>query len=125
MTDDATAQHIRDQGGQVWVWLDTHPFPGGGYQDLLAATEVPGSGRATRRYRSARRRHRFSPYPGEGFEVLFDYGGLEPPEELHLALKRFPKGRVAAFWNGARFAGQDIPPPDEWGGEVPGRHRPA
>jgi hypothetical protein len=81
---------------------------------LLAATEPPGTSRATRRFRSARRPHRFRTYPAEGFEVLFDRGKLEVPEELHLVLRRFPKPRVDAFWNGAIFAGEDVPPPSEW-----------
>lgn len=106
----------------MWVWLEAHPFPGGGYMDLQAATELPGSGPATRRLKSARRAHRFLEVAGDGFEVLFDHGRLIPPQELHLVLRRFPRTKVVAFWNGARFAGEDVPPPDEWGGEVPGRH---
>ena len=35
------------------------------------------------------------------------------PEELHLVYKRWPRPRVEAYWNGAIFVGDDIPPMGE------------
>jgi len=29
-------------------------------------------------------------------------------------VKRFPRRRVEAYWNGAVFVGEDIPPPSQW-----------
>jgi hypothetical protein len=114
VASSAAAEFIRSNGGSVWVWLDPHAFVGGGYVYLHAAVESPGASRATRRYRSARRPHRFEEVDADGFIVHLDRGRLRPPQELHLALKRWPKRRVEAYWNGAVFAGDDIPPPSEW-----------
>jgi hypothetical protein len=114
VASDGAAEHIRDHGGKIWVWLDPHRGMGGqGYIYLQAAMERPGATKATRRLKAARRPHRFTPFEAEGFEVLLDPGRFAPPEELHLELKRFPKRRVDAFWNGAIFVGEDIPPPSE------------
>jgi hypothetical protein len=115
VASDAAAAHIREHGGNLWVWLDPHTWVGGTvYVYLQTALEPPGAGKATRRLRAARRRHVFHRFESEGFEVHFEYGRLGPPEELHLELKRWPKRHVEAYWNGAVFAGDDIPPPSEW-----------
>lgn len=115
VASEEAAAHIRDNGGRLWVWLDPHAWVGGTvFTYLQAALEQPGTTRATRRLRSARRPHTFQVFAGEGFEVHLDPGRLVPPEELHLELKRFPKRRVEAYWNGAIFAGEDIPPPESW-----------
>ena len=117
------AEFVKQRGGSLWVWLDPHTWVGGTvYTFLQCATERPGTTKATRRLRAARRPHRYHAYDADGFTVQLAYGGLGEPQELHLELKRFPRRRVEAYWNGAVFAGEDIPPPDEWGGEVPGRH---
>ena len=109
------ADHIRAHGGTLWVWLDPHTWVGAMvYTYLQCATEYPGSTRATKRLRAARRSHVFHTYEAEGFTVEFEYGIFGPPQELHLAMKRIPKRRVEAYWNGAVFVGEDIPPPAEW-----------
>jgi hypothetical protein len=63
--------------------------------------------------RSARRPHRFHSYQQNGqqdeYEVRFDYGAFDPPKELHLVMKRFPKLHVEAFWDGAIFVEADLP----------------
>jgi hypothetical protein len=106
---------IRDHGGSVWVWLDPHTWVGGTvYTYLQAALERPGASRRTKRLRAARRPHRFHRFDADGFVIQFEYGRWGPPEELHLELKRWPRRRIEAFWNGAIFAGDDIPPPSEW-----------
>lgn len=107
-------EFVRGTGGRLWVWLDPHGGLGSPYIYLMTATEPPGATKATRRLRSARRPHRFRTYPVQDVDILLDAGRLEPPQELHLELKRFPRRRVEAYWNGAIFVGEDIPPPDQW-----------
>jgi hypothetical protein len=115
VASEAASAFIREGGGCLWVWLDPHPWLGGSvYVYLQAALEPPGASRATRRFRSARRPHRFERVEADGFEVLLDPGAWQAPEELHLELKRWPRRRVEAYWNGAVFAGDDIPPPARW-----------
>lgn len=101
---------VQDNGGTLWVWLDPHGGLGGPALIYLdAATEAPGSSKATRRLRSARRSHRFTEFDCDGFRLLCDFGKFEPPAELHLALKRFPKRHVEAFWDGKIFVDADLP----------------
>jgi len=115
VASEEAAAFIRSRGGTLWVWLDPHTWVGGTvYTYLQCATERPGASRATRRLRAARRSHIFHGYDGEGFRVEFEYGMFGEPAELHFELKRFPKRRVEAYWNGAVFVGDDIPPPSEW-----------
>ena len=90
-----------------------HLAGGSVYTYLACATERPGTTKATRRIRSARRPHRFHAYDHQGYTVHLAYGMFGEPEELHLAVKRFPKRRVEAYWNGAVFVGDDIPPMGE------------
>jgi hypothetical protein len=112
VASDEAADFICRNGGRLWVWLDAHTWVGGMvYVYLQSALEPPGATKATRRLRAARRAHRFHVFEGEGFEVHLEYGTFGPPEELHLELKRFPRRRVEAYWNGAVFVGDDIPPP--------------
>jgi hypothetical protein len=101
---------IRERGGKLWVWLDPHGGLGGpAVIYLIAATEPPGASKATRRLRSARRPHRFHATQGDGYEVKFDHGKFDAPQELHLVLKRFPKRRIDAFWDGKIFVDADLP----------------
>jgi hypothetical protein len=105
---------IREHGGTLWVWLDPHTWVGGTiYTYLQSATERPGTTRATKRLRAARRAHVYHPYEHEGYTVQLAYGTFGEPEEIHLALKRWPKRKVEAYWNGAIFVGDDIPPMGE------------
>lgn len=113
-SEDAAA-FIREHGGGLWVWIDPHTWVGGTvYTFLQTATERPGTSRATKRLRAAHRPHRFHEYELDGYTVHFSYGKFGEPEELHLEVKRFPRRRVEAYWNGAVFVGEDIPPPSQW-----------
>lgn len=107
---EGVVEFVNERGGTLWVWLDPHGGLGGPALIYLdAATERPGSTRATRRMRSARRKHFFKTYEAEGFELLFDHGKFDAPDELHLVVKRFPKRRVDAFWDGKIFVDADLP----------------
>lgn len=105
--------YIRERGGSVWVWLDPHRALVGSYIWLEAHAEPPRSSRRSRFTRSSRRPHRFRELESDGIEVHYDFGRLDPPEELHLDLKGWRKGtrRLEAYWNGSVFAGPDVPPP--------------
>ena len=103
--------YIQEHGGSVWVWLDPHRCLVGSYIHLEAHTEPPRTSRKTRLTRSSRRPHRFRDVPADGFEVHFDHGRMDPPEELHLDVRGWRSKRVEAYWNGCVFAGDDIPVP--------------
>jgi hypothetical protein len=110
VTEGDVAGFVGAAGGSLWVWLDPHGGLGGPALIYLdAATERPGTTKATRRMRSARRPHRFRAFEADGFEVLFDPGKFDLPAELHLVLKRFPKQHVQAFWDGKIFVDADLP----------------
>jgi hypothetical protein len=110
VTGEGVTEFVNEHGGTLWVWLDPHGGLGGPATIyLIAATERPGASKATRRLKSARRPHRFKPYEAEGFELLFDHGKFDAPEELHLVVKRFPKRRVDAFWDNKIFVDADLP----------------
>jgi hypothetical protein len=122
VASEEAAAYIRAHGGKLWAWLDPHTWVGGTvYAYLQTALEPPGASKATKRLRAARRPHRFHVHQGDGFEVHLEHARWGPPEELHLELKRFPRRRVDAYWNGAVFAGEDIPPPSGWKGTSRGR----
>lgn len=107
---EGVVEFVNENGGTLWVWLDPHGGLGGPALIYLdAATERPGATRATRRMRSARRPHRFTRFEADGFELLFDHGKFDAPAELHLVVKRFPKRRIDAFWDGKIFVDADLP----------------
>ena len=114
LADERAAEHVRSHGGTLWIWLDGH-IALGGVQPIYLSTalERPGTSKATRRMRSARRPHRFTRCEADGFEIRIDAGMFSLPEELHLVFKRWPNPRVDAYWNGAIFVGDDIPPMGE------------
>jgi hypothetical protein len=99
------AEYIRERGGSAWVWLDPHRGIVGSYVWLEAHPEPPGSSRRTKFTRSSRRPHRFRTLDGDGITLHYDFGRIEPPEELHLDLKGWRKGtrRLEAYWNGSVF----------------------
>jgi hypothetical protein len=113
VTSPRAARYIRDHGGSLWVWLDPHRCLVGAYTYLDAATEPPGSSRKTRFTRASRQPHRFQRLAGDEFELHFDPGRLDLPDELHIDLKGWRNKRVEAYWNGCVFAGEDVPSPSE------------
>lgn len=106
---DGVEGFVQDRGGRLWVWLDPHGGLGGPALIYLdAATEAPATTKATRRMRSARRSHRFTSFECPGFRLLCDFGKFEPPAELHLEMKRFPR-RMWKRSGTARFVDADLP----------------
>ena len=104
-------EHIRRQGGRLWVWLDPHQCLVGAYTYLEAHTQAPGTSFQTKFTRASRRPHAFRRVPSDGFELYFDAGKLDPPEELHLDLRGWRNKRIEAYWNGCVFVGEDVPAP--------------
>ena len=107
----AVADLVRRRGGHLWVRLDPHRCMVGSYLYLEAATDPPGTTRATSFTRSSRRPHRFAAIDAGGFVLHYDWGRMDSPEELHLARRGWRRPRVEAYWNGCVFAGPDVPAP--------------
>ena len=82
---------IRERGGRLFVWTDPRRCCSGGVTYLLTGAE-PRPGREFKRFDS------------DGFELWFDPGRMDLPDELHLDVKGLRKKRVEAYWNGCVFA---------------------
>jgi len=104
---------VAARGGEIWVWLDPRRGLIGGYVWLEAHCEAPRTSRRTSFTRSSRQPHRFKTMRGDGAVVHYDWGRMDPPEELHFDVKgwRDRTRRLEAYWNGCVFAGDDVPPP--------------
>ena len=115
VTSPKADSFIRERGGKVWVWLDPRRGLVGSFVWLEAHLEPPRASRTSSFTRSSRRPHRFARLESDGIEVNYDWGRLEPPEELHFDVKGWRSGtrRLEAYWNGCVFAGDDIPAPSE------------
>lgn len=109
------SEYIREHGGKLWVWLDPHRSLVGGYVFLEAATEPPGTSRGAKMTRSSRRAHRFLSANAGGFELHYEWGKLDAPEEIHVELRGWMNKRIEAFWNGCVFVIDDRPPGAEQG----------
>jgi hypothetical protein len=107
------AAWVAESGGEIWVWLDHRRGVIGSYVWLEAHCEAPRTSRRTSFTRSARQPHRFRTMRDGSLTVHYDWGRLDPPEELHFDVKGWRKGtrRLEAYWNGCVFAGDDVPPP--------------
>lgn len=104
------SKYIQEHGGRLWVWLDPHRSLVGGYLYLEAATESPGTSRRTKMTRSSRRPHRFRSANAGAFELRYDWGRMDAPEEIHIELRGWANKRIEAFWNGCVFVMEDRPP---------------
>ncbi|MET1012115.1 MAG: hypothetical protein ABWY83_07015 [Actinomycetota bacterium] len=82
---------VRERGGTLYVWPDAKACCGGALT-LLFTAAAPEPGR------------RFTRVEAEGFELWFDPGVLDPPDELHLGVRGRGTKRVEAYWNGCLYA---------------------
>lgn len=107
------SEYIAAHGGEVWVWLDPHRGIVGSHVWLEAHCEAPRSSRRSKFTRSSRRPHRFQMMETDRVMLNYDFGRMEPPDELHLDRKGWRRGsqRLEAYWNGCVFVGDDVPPP--------------
>ena len=117
VVSDRARSYIADRGGAVWVWLDPHRGLVGNHTWLEAHAEPPRASRRSKFTRASRRPHRFRELQADSLTVHYDFGRLDPPEELHLDRKGWRKGshRLEAYWNGCVFVGDDIPVPERSG----------
>lgn len=109
------SEYIAARGGEVWVWLDPHRGIVGSHIWLEAHCEAPRTSRRSKFTRSSRRPHRFRTLEHDALTLRYDFGRMDPPEELHLDRKGWRKGthRIEAYWNGCVFVGDDIPTPGD------------
>ncbi len=89
-------EHIRANGGQVFVWTVGLVY-GYGFEHVFtleASTSSPGPD------------HEFLMFRGEGFDVLYDPGGRGTPAEILLKLSGRRKGKrlLRAYWEGHSFS---------------------
>jgi hypothetical protein len=113
---------IAERGGKVWVWLDPRRGVVGSYVWLEAHCAPPRSSRQTKFTRSSRRPHRFRSLDIGSAQIHYDWGNLDPPDEVHFDVKGWRKRtrRLEAYWNGCVFAGPDVPAPSEPRGRAQG-----
>ncbi len=96
VTTPRAAAYVAANGGSVWVWLDPHRGIVGSHVWLEAHCERPRSSRRSSFTRSSRRPHRFRTVADGGITVHYDFGNLDPPDELHLDLQGLAQGDPSA-----------------------------
>ena len=83
---------VRSGGGSLYVWTDPHRCCSGGVTFLKTGARAE----AGRDFRA---------FPADGFDLFFDPGAMDPPDELHLEVKGHGRRRrVEAYWNGCVYA---------------------
>ena len=85
-SDEAVA-FVRERGGRLFIWPQRTSFCCGPAELRL---ETSTDERADREFRRV---------PTPGFE-LYVPRQMREPEELELALRRFPRRHVQGYWNG-------------------------
>ena len=83
-----TLAEIQGHGGRLYVWVQRVGCCGRGTQRLATSFQRP-DGRDFRLYETE-----------SGVDVLMPAALPRLPDELHLALHRFPTRRIDAYWNG-------------------------
>ena len=84
-------EFVRDRGGVLYVWATAMEY---GYHPVFvleASVDSPGADRA------------FQRFEGEGIALLFDPGGRELPDSVHLDVAGLVRKRIRASWNGHSF----------------------
>ncbi len=90
VASDAAVEHVRERGGRLYVWKCSTRCCRGRFDWLESSTE-PKSG------------SEFRLAAANGLEVHVPTTLRELPDELHVELKRFPRRRVEAYWNGCAW----------------------
>ncbi len=85
-------EFVQERGGRLFVWADQALCCTGRLTFLEASTDSPGADRRFRRMQ------------GAAFDLYFDPGGKDLPDEVHLDLKGWRRKRVRAYWNGCAFS---------------------
>ncbi|HET8527134.1 MAG TPA: hypothetical protein VFM81_10935 [Actinomycetota bacterium] len=80
---------VHERGGRLYVRHEHQRCCQGGATLVASSDAQPG--------RSYQR------VDWTGFELWFDPGNLEPPDELHLEVKGWRSKRVEAYWDGCVF----------------------
>lgn len=89
IASDPAVELIEQRGGQLFVW-PTRSRCCGAVARLESSTEQPPN-RAFRRVDAE-----------SGFELFLPEHLARAPDELHVAVRRFPR-RVEAYWNGCAW----------------------
>lgn len=84
------ARLVRERGGRLFVWPDRQRCCHGATY-LLTSSDPPPN-------------RDFRPVDGtHGFELWFDSGNHQPPDELQLGIRGWRTERVEAYWDGCVF----------------------
>jgi hypothetical protein len=86
---DEAAEFLRGRGGRLYVWPKVSRCCNG-VTFLKVSTEPPGA-------------HGFRQVTAGGLEVFMPAGLPRLPDELHVELRRFPRRRVEAYWDGCAW----------------------
>lgn len=90
VVSESAADFIETHGGRLYIWMKKNRC-GGGFHTLGTATEAPPK-ITFRRDDDCTNFALFVP------ETL-----RRRPDELHVELRRFPRQRVEAYWNGCAW----------------------
>jgi hypothetical protein len=89
VASDPAVKLIEQRGGRLYVWLNRGRCCGN-VTTLASATQRP-AGKEFRAVAS-----------GSSFELYMPSSLTRAPDELHLAVRRFPR-RIEAYWNGCAW----------------------
>lgn len=89
MLSDETAEFLRGHGSRLYVWPRVSRCCNG-VTFLKASTDPPKG-------------HDFRRVAADGLDVFMPAHLPRLPEELHVELRRFPRRRVEAYWDGCAW----------------------
>ena len=89
VADSEAVEFVRARGGRVFLTM-TRGCCNGGVRRLETSTEPKG-------------RRRFERVLSESGLEVYAPEGMRLPDDLELALRRFPRRHVEAYWNGCAW----------------------